>query len=44
MADELLLSSARVIPARLRESGFSFLHPELESSLRHMLGRQAPAR
>lgn len=44
MADELLLSSARVIPVRLRESGFSFRDPELEPALRHMLGRQAPAR
>lgn len=44
MADELLLSSARVIPLRLRESGFTFRDPELEPALRHMLGRQAPAR
>lgn len=39
MADELLLSSARVIPARLQESGFEFEDPELEPALRHMLGR-----
>ncbi len=44
MADELLLSSARVIPARLQESGFSFRDSALEPALRHMLGRQAPAR
>ena len=42
MADELLLASARVIPARLRESGFRFRDPELEPALRHMLGRKAP--
>lgn len=41
MADELLLSSARVVPARLQESGFRFRDPELEPALRHMLGRQA---
>jgi len=40
MADELLLSSARVIPTRLLESGFRFRDPELEPALRHMLGRQ----
>ena len=39
MADELLLASARVIPERLRESGYRFRHPELEGALRHVLGR-----
>jgi uncharacterized protein (TIGR01777 family) len=39
MADELLLSSARVIPERLQESDFTFQDPELEPALRHMLGR-----
>ena len=38
MADELLLSSARVIPEQLRESDFKFQDPELEPALRHMLG------
>ncbi|MBI2955858.1 MAG: TIGR01777 family protein [Acidobacteria bacterium] len=38
MADELLLASARVEPARLAASGYKFLHPELESALRQMLG------
>lgn len=36
-ADELLLSSQRVVPARLLESGFSFEHPELESALQAVL-------
>jgi len=44
MADELLLSSARVIPERLVETGFRFQDPELEPALRHMLGRTAEGR
>jgi uncharacterized protein (TIGR01777 family) len=39
MADELLLSSARVIPERLEGTGYEFQDPELEPALRHMLGR-----
>lgn len=39
MADELLLSGARVIPERLRESGYRFRYPDLEGALRHVLGR-----
>jgi uncharacterized protein (TIGR01777 family) len=38
MADELLLASARVVPRRLAASGYDFVHPALESALRHMLG------
>jgi uncharacterized protein (TIGR01777 family) len=33
------LSSARVVPKRLLESGYDFRHPELEQALRHGLGR-----
>ena len=32
MADELLLSSTRVEPQKLQESGFQFKHGDLESS------------
>lgn len=39
MADDLILASARVVPAKLRESGFEFDYPELEGALRHVLGR-----
>ncbi len=39
VADELLLASQRVEPARLKESGYSYRHPELEGALRHLLGR-----
>jgi uncharacterized protein (TIGR01777 family) len=37
MADELLLASARVQPAKLLASGYQFRHPELEAALRHLL-------
>lgn len=37
MADEMLLSGARVEPQRLLRSGFRFRHPELEGALRHLL-------
>lgn len=39
MADELLLASARVEPTRLLQTGYAFRHPELESALRHLLGK-----
>ena len=39
LADELLLASARVEPAKLEETGYSFRSPELEGALRHLLGR-----
>jgi uncharacterized protein (TIGR01777 family) len=37
MADYTLLSSARVLPARLVESGYRFRYPGLEAALRSML-------
>ena len=39
MADELLLTSQRVVPARLQASGFTFRYPTLEGALRHEIGR-----
>ncbi len=39
MADELLLASQRVEPAKLASSGYRFLFPELEGALRSLLGR-----
>jgi uncharacterized protein len=39
IADELLLASARMEPARLEETGYEFRYPELEGALRHLLGR-----
>ncbi len=38
MAEELLLASARVLPARLQQSGYTFQFPELADALRHLLG------
>lgn len=38
MADALLLSSARVVPERLKEAGYKFKHTEIEEALRHVLG------
>ena len=39
MADELLLSSARVIPQQLLDTHYPFRHPELKDALRHVLGK-----
>ncbi|MHB0960163.1 MAG: TIGR01777 family oxidoreductase [Pirellulaceae bacterium] len=39
MADALLLSSTRVVPRRLMETGYVFRHDDLEDALRHLLGR-----
>jgi uncharacterized protein (TIGR01777 family) len=39
LADALLLSSQRVIPACLQASGYQFRYPELEAALRHLLDR-----
>lgn len=37
MADELLLASTRVRPAKLQATGYGFRYPELEVALRHLL-------
>jgi uncharacterized protein len=39
MADELLLASARVQPAKLLASGYRFRYPEIEGTLRHVLAK-----
>lgn len=44
MADALLLASARLVPARLMESGYAFRFTSLEPALRHVLGRGEGAR
>jgi uncharacterized protein (TIGR01777 family) len=41
MADEALLASARVRPAKLLESGYNFRHREIEPALRAVLSRTA---
>jgi NAD dependent epimerase/dehydratase family enzyme len=40
MADELLLASARVEPMSLQEAGYAFRYANLETALRHMLGKE----
>ena len=39
-AQALVLSSTRVLPKKLEESGFVFQHPQLEEALRHLLDRK----
>ena len=39
MGKETLMASARVMPGKLLDSGFSFQYDTLEPALRHMLGR-----
>ena len=39
MADALLLSSQKVKPLKLESSGYEFSYPDLESGLRHLLGK-----
>lgn len=39
LADELLLASTRVEPARLVATNYAFRHPDLEGALRHLLGK-----
>ncbi len=38
LADELLLGSPRVVPARLADAGYTFADPTLEGALRQTLG------
>jgi uncharacterized protein (TIGR01777 family) len=40
VADETLLASTRVLPAKLLQSGYQFHHTELEDALRHVLGKE----
>ena len=46
MADALLLSSQRVMPSRLQQLGYRFLHASLPGALAAVLGNEAqrPAR
>lgn len=39
LADEVILTSQRVVPARLEDAGFQYAYPTLERALRHELGR-----
>ncbi len=37
MADEMMLTGAKIIPEKLQSTGFEFKYPSLEGSLRHLL-------
>jgi len=37
MADETVLNSIRAVPKKLESTGYTFLYPELESGLKHVL-------
>ncbi len=39
LADVLLMTSLRAVPARLQAEGFTFAHPDIEGALRHVLDR-----
>jgi uncharacterized protein len=41
MADGTLLTSVRALPTRLLESVYRFRHADLESALRHVLGKES---
>jgi uncharacterized protein (TIGR01777 family) len=43
LADDLLFSSARMVPERLQANGYPFAHPDLEGALRSILGKPAAA-
>ena len=43
LANELLLASTRVLPRALLDSHYRFLYGDLESALRHLLGKDKPA-
>jgi len=40
MADELLLTSQKVLPAKLQEHGFEFRFPTLKEALKELLGKR----
>jgi uncharacterized protein (TIGR01777 family) len=42
-AQETAFASQRVLPARTQATGYVFRHPDLETGLRHVLGRAAAA-
>lgn len=41
MADSTLLTSTRAVPSKLLASGYRFQHPDLETALRHVLGKES---
>jgi NAD dependent epimerase/dehydratase family enzyme len=43
LAEQLLFASQRVLPTVLEEQNFPFAHRDLDTALRAVLGRPAPA-
>jgi uncharacterized protein (TIGR01777 family) len=43
-AEEFVLKSARVVPKKLKNTGYRFLYSNLEKALRHQLGRTTETR
>ena len=39
MADEILLTGQRVLPKQLQAGGYQFRYPDLETALKHVLGK-----
>lgn len=39
MADEMLLTGAKVLPSKLESAGFKFRYPQLPEALKHALGK-----
>ena len=39
MAEELLLTSSRIVPKKLEAAGYQFAYADLEKALRHLLGK-----
>jgi NAD dependent epimerase/dehydratase family enzyme len=39
-ADECLLAGQKVLPNKLKNTGYEFRYPEIEGALRHLLGRE----
>jgi Arc/MetJ family transcription regulator len=44
VADEMLLTSQRVVPARLQATGFDFQYPNVEEALRALIRESASRR
>ncbi len=44
MGREILLSSTKVTPKKLLESGYKFRYPDLEKTFKHLLGKNLPDR
>ena len=44
MGEELLLTSCRAVPEKMREAGYPFKHPELEQALTYLISEENPSK